>query len=401
MLDSQPELIFCITSAGKVTYISDRMMNFVKINYGPEDNGDEDPTHVSQLLTSESSLELTDSINKLRECAPASTDDLSLLFSAKVSSLFPLHILIIITEAYCVFLFLFISSQQVSFYDTFGNKLFGLLRCSKVHRRSALQDLQFSESLMENKPTASIAPSSSQQPPAKKAKTNGSSKSSSLSSHSSSSNSNGLGMSTVDGETSNGMINNNPGGANMNTSNQAGWNLSNFNMLADCALSEEGVPSSLTGSSSADKSEKDKKSMESSSGTGESGSNDGQDISRSESSNSNNGMLYDTEDEFVCVIRTNNQHFAPYRKDVKDVLMFSSAALLSTTSMEAHNSHNISNNTISSNNNIPGGGSSPRSSNSSNNSSDQTGTSSKANTTSASSESASDDNGSGNSDQSA
>lgn len=88
VLDSQPELTFCITSAGKVTYISDRMMNFVKINYGPDDNGDEDPTHVSQLLTPESSLELIDSINKLRECAPASTDDLSLLFSAKVSVLY-------------------------------------------------------------------------------------------------------------------------------------------------------------------------------------------------------------------------------------------------------------------------------------------------------------------------
>ena len=66
--------------------MSVRMLNFVKIMYAPEDNSDEDPTHINQLLVAESSNDVIDSINKLRECSNPSSDDLTLLFSAKVSS---------------------------------------------------------------------------------------------------------------------------------------------------------------------------------------------------------------------------------------------------------------------------------------------------------------------------
>jgi hypothetical protein len=52
---------------GRITYISERTLNFIKINYAVGEDSDEDPTHVSQLLCTESVKELLDSIGRLRE----------------------------------------------------------------------------------------------------------------------------------------------------------------------------------------------------------------------------------------------------------------------------------------------------------------------------------------------
>ncbi len=73
ILDSQPELVFVINGTGKITYISERTLNFIKISYNGMEDCDEDPTHVSQLLCEESVKELMDSIMKLRENCAIST----------------------------------------------------------------------------------------------------------------------------------------------------------------------------------------------------------------------------------------------------------------------------------------------------------------------------------------
>lgn len=86
ILDSQPELVFCITANGKITYISDKTMNFMKINFTSDDI-DEDPTHLSQLLSKESVVEVLDSVTRLQQSCLAMNNDneLNMLFSVKVS----------------------------------------------------------------------------------------------------------------------------------------------------------------------------------------------------------------------------------------------------------------------------------------------------------------------------
>lgn len=85
VLDSQPELVFCVTGTGKVTYVSERTMNFIKVNFAGEDS-DDDPTHISQILNKESVDEVLQTINKLKECTVNRCEnDLNMLFSVKVS----------------------------------------------------------------------------------------------------------------------------------------------------------------------------------------------------------------------------------------------------------------------------------------------------------------------------
>lgn len=52
ILDSQPELTFCIDKRGNIKYISDSALNYMKSTV-PEES-DEEPTHINQILTSES-----------------------------------------------------------------------------------------------------------------------------------------------------------------------------------------------------------------------------------------------------------------------------------------------------------------------------------------------------------
>ncbi len=87
VLDSQPELIFCVTSQGRLTYISERTINFIKVNYSVEDS-DDDPVHVNQILTKESVDSLLETITKLQKHTqvPAGDTDLNMLFAIKVMS---------------------------------------------------------------------------------------------------------------------------------------------------------------------------------------------------------------------------------------------------------------------------------------------------------------------------
>lgn len=174
VLDSQPELVFCLTASGRLTYISERTINFIKVNFAGEDS-DDDPTSVSQILAKESVETLLETIHQLQKFSttPSGDSDLNMLFSVK----------------------------EIYFHDAFGHPMIGNLRCSKVNHRSSLNDLQTSDT---NEKAAS-------NPPAKKARTSKNSSSGS--------------------ETAQVLDSSNGG----DSTNDNSWNLSNFNILADYA----------------------------------------------------------------------------------------------------------------------------------------------------------------------
>lgn len=59
-------------------------MNFIKVTFAGEDS-DDDPTHLSQILSKESVTELLEVIHKLRDYSVnRSENDLNMLFSLKV-----------------------------------------------------------------------------------------------------------------------------------------------------------------------------------------------------------------------------------------------------------------------------------------------------------------------------
>jgi len=64
VLDSQPEIVFCVTACGKITYISENSMHFVRLRTSGVEC-DEDPTHINQLLLSESVEDLLILIRQL------------------------------------------------------------------------------------------------------------------------------------------------------------------------------------------------------------------------------------------------------------------------------------------------------------------------------------------------
>jgi PAS domain-containing protein len=73
LLDSQPEIIFSVTTSGKITYISDRALNFIRVNSAMDE--DEDPTHINQLFTKESAQEVLDMFQSLHQHSLHSTDN--------------------------------------------------------------------------------------------------------------------------------------------------------------------------------------------------------------------------------------------------------------------------------------------------------------------------------------
>lgn len=64
ILDSQPELTFCIDKEGHITFMSDSASNHMKSS--TSDESDEDSTHISQILTRESVGTVLDSIAQIR-----------------------------------------------------------------------------------------------------------------------------------------------------------------------------------------------------------------------------------------------------------------------------------------------------------------------------------------------
>lgn len=171
----------------------------------------------------------------------------------------------------------------------------GYLRCSKVHRRTSLQDLQLTDSMekVASGNTAQVNSSSGPQP--KKLKRG----------HSD----------LVNGDS-------NTDAAQTSEPPAEGWNLSNFKMLADYA-------SNFTDEVKED--EDAKESRDTSSKSQSSGSAATADPPRLLETPSLNTAS--DEDEFVCVVRTSESCFVPYRSH-GDLLMFSS--VLSAASIEAH-----------------------------------------------------------------
>lgn len=85
MLDSQPELMFCINSRGDITYISERTINFINIS-GTNEGSDEDPTHISQILSKNSVEDVLATIEEIVKVSPTKSAlaESNMLFSSKV-----------------------------------------------------------------------------------------------------------------------------------------------------------------------------------------------------------------------------------------------------------------------------------------------------------------------------
>lgn len=87
VLDSQPELVFCVTARGNITFISERTVNFINVSNTDSDN-DDDPTHISQILAPDSVDCVLKTIEEIMKTSPpkSALAESSMLFSSKVSA---------------------------------------------------------------------------------------------------------------------------------------------------------------------------------------------------------------------------------------------------------------------------------------------------------------------------
>jgi len=352
VLDSQPELVFCITSSGKITYVSERTINFIKINFSGKEESDDDPIHISQILSPESVdnvLQTIDDIVKMH-IKERFSPDYNMLFSAKI----------------------------VHFQDVFGHPVEGYLRFAPVHRRlNAFPDEMMMQAMSEDYCCDGGMGSSSNNnnthgmdgaPAAKKSKTkNGSSSgggggdrsSSSRSMHADSSSSRSMDMEQTD---------------------QSQWNLTNFNFLADCVSNLAHQEANLLGPNhhhhqghtnqdSVDYNPTTTVRKVSREGDGmmmmdpvtmselvmrnniNSGSSSssmmssyplaadpkGCEMMMQQQMQMQQESPFDLDTEFVCIIRTSDTYFTQFSSQSGDLYVFSSSSKLSTASMEAHN----------------------------------------------------------------
>jgi hypothetical protein len=109
ILDSQPDLVFCVTAKGNFTFLSEQSVRFMKAFLVIADS-DDDPKHLSQLLTMGSVNSVLENISELQRYATTSTDSL-------------------------------FTHQSVKFLDSFGLRGVGMLRCAKVNRPISLEDV--------------------------------------------------------------------------------------------------------------------------------------------------------------------------------------------------------------------------------------------------------------------
>lgn len=173
------------------------------------------------------------------------------------------------------------------FHDTFGHPVMGYLRCSKVHRRTSLHDLQNSDGIEKASHGGSSFNNSNSNnsagPPAKKTKRNNGTASSSSGN-----------ISVI---------------ADKPQEPSSGWNLSNFKMLADYA-------SAFTDEMREEEA-KDTRTLNSN-------SNSSVTITDTNKSGEVSPSKSESEDEeYVCVIRTTDNCFIQYRFH-SDLLLFSS-----------------------------------------------------------------------------
>ena len=297
VLDSQPELIFCINARGDITYISERTINFVSLTNSGDDP-DVEPSHISQILAKDSVENVLKTIQEIMKVSPpkSALAESSMLFSAKV----------------------------VEFRDSFGNPLIGYMRCARVNRRVAPEEV--TDDLDNDTASEQFTA-----PPAqgKKAKLNHDAKAMELQRITSS-------LPYMNTTSGNGL-----GGPPMQISNlgMEEWNLTNFKMLTDCV-------SNLADRH--DKSMRDGAGISKVISEDSAGNNSARSMAPVASSSLLSGypqqqqqqqqqqLLPDpeSESEFVCVIRTSDSCFARYSTR-SDLYMFVSTPL-SAASMEAH-----------------------------------------------------------------
>lgn len=82
ILESQPELLFCITIDGKVTYIAERTLAFIKSAL-PNCFTDEEPTHINQILSNDSVEIVLKTVSQISE-SENSENEINSLSSCKV-----------------------------------------------------------------------------------------------------------------------------------------------------------------------------------------------------------------------------------------------------------------------------------------------------------------------------
>jgi hypothetical protein len=311
VLDSQPELVFCMNVDGRISYVSERTETFMKINLSG-DGSDACPTHINQILSKESVKSTLTSIRKLYK------------YSSQGQS--------------CETLF---AAKEVYFHDAFGYPLVGSLRCSTVIRRTTMQELQSSDEVPEdsNENGATFA----------KAIAN-SSKS--------------IGNKKEDApgniDTDNGKYGNPDSGWN-----QKGLNFANFKLLTDCVCkltgheildnatevtSERGDFSNVETTvlnlpNLPNLSVNENRDISSNSQSGTDNVSDTTTRNGTSENGSNGSNQSGEEVEFVCIIRTSDNCFVPHnspsggidgkkRSENNGLLLFSSQ--LSTASMVAH-----------------------------------------------------------------
>jgi len=107
ILDALPELVFCMTKSGKVTYISDRLVNTLKVVY--RDDNDDDITHVTQFLSNQAIKDLHENIAHLYNQSYTQYND---TFGGPIIS--PI--------------------KEIRLQDSRGFHIIGYLRCSKLTR---------------------------------------------------------------------------------------------------------------------------------------------------------------------------------------------------------------------------------------------------------------------------
>eukprot|EP01032_Pedospumella_encystans_P010218 gene10218-11959_t len=304
VLDSQPELVFCVTTRGNITYISERTVNFLNVTNTDSEN-DDDPTHITQILSPESADSVLKTIEEIEKISPARS---------------------VLAESSMIF-----SSKNVEFKDAFGNPLVGTLRCARVIRRPVVEELM--EEDASETPTASA-----QLPPAKKSKTSKALVEATAATL--------VAAPLAVNVPSNGLSAFQPGVSNSRQLEE--WslaNLSSLRMLTECvsnmADDTDKKRQRDSGSNNQQEDEETKqesyfKQVNAASSAGSSSKNAlGPSSSTSGSVAGDAGIPeVELENEFVCVIRTSDSCFARYSTR-SDLYMFVSTPL-STASMEAH-----------------------------------------------------------------
>jgi hypothetical protein len=224
--------------------------------------------------------------------------------------------------------------QTVHFQDTSGRPVAGYLRCSKAHHKSSDLSEAVSDDPNNNNNT-------NNGPPSKKSK------------KAASANANKAPLSPIISGTGSAEETHSPNsGSNAKADNIPNWNLANFHLLADCvsALTKDKIPGSSTATTTAATTVATSKDL-----TTTVSSNS---AALSEKSISPFASL-NKDDEFVCILRVNDNYFVPVKSQNSNLLMItsilstdipspsssqfepSSELQLSSQSNNNHNSNNI------------------------------------------------------------